>query len=107
MFCHFLVGCVSVSGDLCLSCGLSLGVATVSSLTGGHDLRWHNEAHQFVKGVCGKDLLASSVIAIWLVLLLLSGFGCFWFGTLTALSPILLSVLSNGSLLLLSSCSLV
>ena len=33
MFCHFLVECVSVSGDLCLSCGSSLGVATVSSLT--------------------------------------------------------------------------
>ena len=27
---RFVVGCVSVSGDLCLSCGLSLGVATVS-----------------------------------------------------------------------------
>ena len=64
---------------------------------GGNGLRWHNEAHQFSKGVCGKDLLASSVIAIWLVLLLLSGFGCFWFGTLTASCPILQSVLSNGS----------
>ena len=71
-----------------------------------------------------KDLLTAFVIAIWLVLLLgvfglfcavrvvsfdvdfLVGFGCFWFGTLTASCPILHIVLSNGSLLL-SSCSLV
>ena len=51
-FAPFVVGCVSVSGDFVPVMRFISRCGNGKFSDVGHDLQWHNEAHQLVKGVC-------------------------------------------------------